>query len=91
MSLPDRNAPWPTIVKYFTKQKKDGENLAAVLKRASAYRKTGKITATGGNATVARRNTRKNQSRKQRTSNKKDRQTGAGTPMKHTWSRKDKK
>jgi hypothetical protein len=44
MSLPDKNAPWPTIVKYFTQQKKEGESLGIVLKRASAYRKTGKVS-----------------------------------------------
>lgn len=44
MSLPDRNAPWPTIVSYFTKHKKDGESLGIVLKRASVYRKTGKVS-----------------------------------------------
>ena len=47
MSLPDKNAPWPTIVKYFTQQKKEGESLGIVLKRASAYRKTGKVSDAG--------------------------------------------
>ena len=60
MSLPDRNAPWPTIVKYFTKQKADGESLAVVLKRASAYRKTGKVT-TGGKMPMQKRNTKRRQ------------------------------
>ncbi len=44
MSLPDRNAPWPTIVKHFTQHKKEGESLGIVLKRASVYRKTGKVS-----------------------------------------------
>lgn len=44
MSLPDRNAPWPTIVKHFTQHKKEGESLGVVLKRASVYRKTGKVS-----------------------------------------------
>ena len=44
MSLPDRNAPWPTIVTYFTERKKEGESLGVVLKRASLYRKTGKVS-----------------------------------------------
>jgi len=44
MSLPDRNAPWPTIVTYFTERKKEGESLGIVLKRASVYRKTGKVS-----------------------------------------------
>ena len=43
MSLPDKNAPWPQLVTYFKNNKKDGENLGIVLKRASAYRKTGKV------------------------------------------------
>jgi hypothetical protein len=47
MSLPDRNAPWPTIVTYFTEHKKDGESLGVVLKRASLYRKTGKVSDAG--------------------------------------------
>ena len=47
MSLPDRNAPWPTIVKHFTQHKKEGESLGIVLKRASVYRKTGKVSDAG--------------------------------------------
>ena len=43
MSLPDRNVPWPEMVTYFKNNKKDGENLGVVLKRASYYRKTGKV------------------------------------------------
>jgi hypothetical protein len=43
MSLPDRNIPWPEMVTYFKNNKKDDENLGVVLKRASHYRKTGKV------------------------------------------------
>ena len=43
MSLPDRNIPWPEMITYFKNNKKDGENLGVVLKRASYYRKTGKV------------------------------------------------
>ena len=43
MSLPNRNASWPELVTYFKNNKNDGENLGIILKRASAYRKTGKI------------------------------------------------
>jgi hypothetical protein len=53
MSLPDRNAPWPTIVKHFTNQKADGESLGVVLKRASHYRKTGKVMESGKMQTKA--------------------------------------
>ena len=52
MSLPDRNAPWPTIVTYFKDRKADGENLGVMLKRASVYRKTGKVEAPKMNATA---------------------------------------
>ena len=54
MSLPDRNAPWPTIVTYFTQHKKDGESLGIVLKRASLYRKTGKMSDAGASKTSSK-------------------------------------
>ena len=54
MSLPDRNAPWPTIVKHFTQNKKDGESLGIVLTRASVYRKTGKVSDSGASKTSSK-------------------------------------
>lgn len=54
MSLPDRNAPWPTIVTYFTEHKKDDESLGIVLKRASLYRKTGKVSDAGASKTSSK-------------------------------------
>ena len=54
MSLPDRNAPWPTIVTYFTQHKKDGESLGIVLKRAALYRKTGKVSDAGASKTSSK-------------------------------------
>ena len=82
MSLPDRNAPWPTIVKYFTKQKADGESLAVVLKRASAYRKTGKVT-TGGKMPMQKRNTKRRQNGTKRRQNggQKNRQPDGETDL----------
>ncbi len=61
MSLPDKNAPWPQLVTYFKNNKKDGENLGIVLKRASAYRKTGKVPTGMGSSSpmVSKRRTKR--------------------------------
>ena len=64
MSLPDKNAPWPELVNYFKNNKKDGENLGIILKRASAYRKTGKVMSTGK---MPARGTAKKQGKKSKT------------------------
>ena len=64
MSLPERNAPWPTIVKHFTNQKADGESLGVVLKRASHYRKTGKVMESGKMQTKNAKTTSKKRGKK---------------------------
>ena len=69
MSLPDKNAPWPELVTYFKNNKKDGENLGIVLKRASAYRKTGKVPGSSS-PMVSKRRTKRTRGGKKSKSDK---------------------
>ncbi len=52
------NAKWTKIVAYFVRNRKEGESLDDVLKRAAAYKNAGIKTAKN-KGTIKSRNTRK--------------------------------